>query len=86
MTDDNWNPPEEARMALQIGELLEPAMADLRARLPEGIHCGIIIVVPNPDDPKAEGRAIAITTDRRIVGLAAAQWIMNSEPFGPRRG
>jgi hypothetical protein len=79
---DGWNPPEEERMAYLAGRALEPAFADLKAKLPEGTDFGILIIVPNSADPRGEGRVIAMTTDRKRLGLAAAQWILNAEPFG----
>lgn len=77
----NWNPPAEERMAYLAGKALEPAFADLKAKLPDGTDFGIIILVPNTEEPKGEGRVIAMSTNRKKVGLAAAQWILNAQPF-----
>lgn len=71
----------DERFVLRAGELLRPLMDILRVKLPPRTDFGIIIIAPEAE-PGEEGRVIAMSTDRRRIGLAAAQWIVNAEPFG----
>lgn len=81
----NWNPEEEQRNLLQFANVMEPHYERLKAALPPGTQFGILVIAPAlvPGD---EGRIVAMTTDREKIGVAAAQWILQSKPFGGRNG
>jgi hypothetical protein len=70
----------EARAALRLVPIAKEFMEDLRGRLPEGTHFGIMLLVPG--DP--EGRVVAMTTDRDVVAPAVAMWVL--DVLGTKKG
>lgn len=80
MSEPTWDAAAEQAWALRAGEQLRPIFEQIKAQLPPGIDFGIVLCVP-PLRGETEGRTLALCTDRRAVGLAAAQWIVNARPF-----
>lgn len=66
----------DERAILRLAPIAKEWMQELQARLPEGTHFGVMILVPG----KPEGRIIAMTTDREIVAHAVAQWVLTALP------
>lgn len=67
------SPDDEIAAVLQFVPHARELMDLLRAKLPEGVHFGLVILVPgNP-----EGRVLALTTDRRRMARAAGEWIVS---------
>jgi hypothetical protein len=77
--ESNWNPEAEEGFALALTPIAKEIADFVRSKLPEGTDFGVLVLVPNRD-PKAEGRVIAVTSDRRRVATAAAQWVLTVLP------
>lgn len=63
----------DARAALALTPVAKELMDHIRERLPEGTDFGLMILVPG----NAEGRVVAITTDRDVLAFAVAQWVIS---------
>jgi hypothetical protein len=70
----------DERAALRLVPITREIMDEIREKLPEGTHFGVMILVPG----KPEGRVVAMTTDRDVVAPAVAQWVL--EVLGPKTG
>lgn len=73
MSDTTGSLGPDERAALRLVPIAKEFMDDLRGRLPDGTHFGIMLLVPG--DP--EGRVVAMTTDRDVVAPAVAHWVMD---------
>jgi hypothetical protein len=73
MSETNWNARDEESHALAIAPLMREIADAVKAKLPEGTDFGVLIFAP-ASDPRAEGRVLAITTDRTRVAQYAVQW------------
>ncbi len=62
----------EAIDALAFIPKAKEISALVEAHLPKGTHFGVLILVPG----EPEGRVVAITSDRKVVAHAAAQWVI----------
>lgn len=49
-------------------------MDALTPMLPPGTHFGVFVLVPG----EPEGRVVAMTTDRNVVGPAVAEWFLST--------
>lgn len=67
----------EERALARFVPTAKEIMDDIRGRLPDGTHFGLMILAPG--DGK-QGRVIAITTDRDVVAPAVAQWALTVLP------
>lgn len=65
----------EARFALGMAPLARKVADAVRTMLPPGTHFGVFILTP---PHQGEGRVIAVTTDRNVVGPQVAQWFLST--------
>jgi hypothetical protein len=66
---------EDARFTLGVLPLVNEVFAKVKAMLPPDTHFGVFILTPPHE---GEGRVIAATTDRKIVGPQVAQWYLST--------
>lgn len=66
----------DTRFALAAAPLAQKVADAVRAMLPPDTHFGVFILTPPLE---GQGRVIAVTTDRNVVGPQVAQWF----PFNP---
>lgn len=64
----------EAGLALAIVPLTKEIMDAVKAKLPEGVHFGVMVLVPG----KPHGHVVAMTTDRDVVAAAVAEWVLET--------
>jgi hypothetical protein len=64
----------DARFALRAAPLAQKVMDTVRDMLPPGTHFGVFILTP---PHQGEGRVIAVTTDRNVVGPQVAEWFLS---------
>lgn len=67
----------EAQLALAIVPLTKEIMDAVKAKLPPGVHFGVMVLVPG----EPHGHVVAMTTDRDMVAPAVAEWVL--ETMGP---
>jgi hypothetical protein len=79
MAETNWNPEEEERLLFAISPHMQEIADTVRAKLPPGTDFGVLVVAP-ASVPGAEGRVLAITTDRTRMATYAAQWVLTVLP------
>ena len=73
-TDDMINPlNDDAKAALALVPHAKEIADFVRAKIPDGLHWGVLILVPG----KPEGRVVAVTSDRQQVAIGAAQWVLD---------
>lgn len=73
---------DEARDALAFVPKAKELADLVRDRLPPGTHFGVMILVPG----KQVGKVVAITSDRKVVAPAVAQWVLTAlEPAASGR-
>lgn len=65
----------DSRFALGMAPLAQKVADTVRAMLPPDTHFGVFILTP---PHKGEGRVIAITSDRNVVGPQVAQWFLTT--------
>ena len=76
---DNWDADAEERHALALAPIVKGLMDDLRSKLPDGTHFGLMILVPSKER-NGLGRVLAATTDRDRMAPAIAQWCLSVAP------
>jgi hypothetical protein len=74
-TNDEWA-DGESRALLGMLPIAKRLMDEIRAQLPDGMDFGLFLLVPTHGD---EGRIVAMTTDREVVGPAVAQWFISTK-------
>lgn len=79
MSASNWDPAAEEGYGLAIAPLMQEIADFVKSKLPAGTDFGVLIYAPS-SDPKAEGRVIAVTSDRDRMAFYAAQWILTVLP------
>jgi hypothetical protein len=77
MAEGDWDPAEEERIMLELLPKLKEMMDYVTDQLPPGMDFGIILLAPNKHNPNAEGRVVAMTTNRDRVAVGVAQWVLN---------
>jgi hypothetical protein len=70
---------QEQREALALVPIADRIFRHIREQLPAGQEFGLFVLLPHPTDPKAEGRILALTTNRKRVGFAVAQWFVHTD-------
>lgn len=80
----NWDPKAEEAFGLAIAPIMREIAELVKAKLPAGTDFGVLVLAPSAV-PGAEGRVLAITTDRARVATGAAQWVLTVLPRGDRQ-
>lgn len=73
MSDEAFD--EDARFTLAILPMVDKVFGTVKAMLPPDTHFGVFILTPPHE---GEGRVIAATTDRNVVGPQVAQWFLST--------
>ena len=79
MSESNWDPAAEEGYALAIAPLLNEIAEYVKTKLPPGTDFGVLVFAPS-SDPKAEGRIMAVTTNRDRMAVYAAKWVLTVLP------
>jgi hypothetical protein len=78
MSDEGFD--ADARFTLGILPMVNEVFSKVKSMLPPDTHFGVFILTPPHE---GEGRVIAATTDRNVVGPQVAQWFLSTQTETP---